>query len=239
MNRTLKATAVLMLMMVFAAGCTKPNEPNNVSGNYNGHDYVDLGLPSGTLWATCNIGATTPEGYGDYFAWGETEPKDYYEWSTYKYCNEGNWTGLTKYCSSNSFGYLHFIDDLTVLEAVDDAATANWGSGWCMPTEDQWEELCQNTSNSWTTQNGINGRLFTASNGNTLFLPAAGNRWESNTNLTTNNGDSGFGNYWSNSLYLRIPDGAIYFQFRSEYFKVFYDARSRGCSVRAVCSAAE
>ena len=161
------------------------------------------------------------------------------EWSTYKYCNEGNWTGLTKYCSSNSFGYLHFIDDLTVLEAVDDAVTANWGSGWCMPTEDQWEELCQNTSNSWTTQNGINGRLFTASNGNTLFLPAAGNRWESNTNLTTNNGDSGFGNYWSNSLYLRIPDGAIYFQFRSEYFKVFYDARSRGCSVRAVCSAAE
>ena len=175
MNRTLKATAVLMLMMVFAAGCTKPNEPNNVSGNYNGHDYVDLGLPSGTLWATCNVGADTPEGYGDYFAWGETEPKDYYEWSTYKYCNEGNWTGLTKYCSSNSFGYLHFIDDLTVLEAVDDAVTANWGSGWCMPTEDQWEELCQNTSNSWTTQNGINGRLFTASNGNTLFLPAAGN----------------------------------------------------------------
>ena len=82
MNRTLKATAAIMLMMVFALGCTKPDELNNVSGNYNGHDYVDLGLPSGTLWATCNVGADTPEGYGDYFAWGETELKDYYEWST-------------------------------------------------------------------------------------------------------------------------------------------------------------
>ena len=94
MNRALKATAVLMLMMIFAVSCTK--QPNNVSGNYNGHDYVDLGLPSGTLWATCNVGAEVSEGYGDYFAWGETEPKTVYDWTNYKYCN-GDSDQLTKY----------------------------------------------------------------------------------------------------------------------------------------------
>ena len=112
--------------------------------------YVDLGLPSGLLWATCNVGADNPEDYGDYFAWGETQPKDTYNWSTYQYCN-GSYNTLTKYCSNSSFGYNGFTDDLTTLLPEDDAATANWGSHWRMPTEEEWQELYRNTTNTWTT----------------------------------------------------------------------------------------
>ena len=135
-----------------------------------GHEYVDLGLPSGTLWATCNVGANAPEEYGDYFAWGETQPKDVYNWSTYQYCM-GSETTLTKYCTNSSFGYNGFTDNLTTLLPEDDAATANWGSEWRMPTKEEWDELFLNTASIWTTQNGVDGRLFTASNGNSLFIP--------------------------------------------------------------------
>ena len=140
------------------------------------HDYVDLGLPSGTLWATCNVGADTPEGYGDYFAWGETQPKSTYTWSNCQYCIGSNSLNvkLTKYCSQSEYGYNGFTDDLTMLSSDDDAATANLGAAWRMPTQAEWQELLNNTTHTWTTQNGVNGRLFTASNGNSLFLPAAG-----------------------------------------------------------------
>ena len=159
------------------------------------HEYVDLGLPSGLLWATCNVGADTPEGYGDYFAWGETTPKDYYGWSTYQHCMGSDYT-LTKYCQDPSYGYDGFTDILTTLEPSDDAATANWGDGWRMPTQPEFQELLHNTTRIWTTQNGVNGRLFTAANGNSIFLPAAGYRNESSLV------DAGSGGiYWSNSLY--------------------------------------
>ena len=131
------ATITLTVAMMFVAGCTPEDGPNNEGGDiggntYNGHEYVDLGLPSGTLWATCNVGADTPEGYGDYFAWGETTPKTTYNWNTYKYCNGGEGLNtLTKYCSDSNFGYNGFTDNLTVLQLMDDdAATVNWGSGW-------------------------------------------------------------------------------------------------------------
>ena len=159
------------------------------------YEYVDLGLPSGLLWATCNVGADTPEGYGDYFAWGETTPKDYYGWSTYQHCMGSDYT-LTKYCQDPSYGYDGFTDILTTLEPSDDAATANWGDGWRMPTQPEFQELLHNTTRIWTTQNGVNGRLFTAANGNSIFLPAAGYRNESSLV------DAGSGGiYWSNSLY--------------------------------------
>ena len=103
----------------------------------NGHEYVDLGLPSRIKWATCNVGATTPEEYGDYFAWGETEPKDNYDWSTYKWCNESNAT-MTKYCTDSSYGT---VDNKTVLELEDDAAYVNWGGNWRMPTKAELDEL--------------------------------------------------------------------------------------------------
>lgn len=207
---------------------------NNGGGNgtYNGHAYVDLGLPSGTLWATCNVGANTPEGYGDYFAWGETQTKSTYTWSTYKYCN-GDYNLLTKYCNKSNYGNNGFTDNLTVLLSSDDAATANWGSGWCMPTKAQWEELYQNTTNTWTTQNGVNGRLFTPSNGNSLFLPAAGGRWGDELD------DVGsYGYYWSSSLHTDYPINAWYFYFGSDYYyHMNSSTRYYGQSVRTVRSA--
>ena len=104
---------------------------------HNGHEYVDLGLPSGIKWATCNVGATTPEEYGDYFAWGETQPKDYYDWSTYKYCN-GDEYSITKYCTRSTYGT---VDIKTTLELSDDAARVNWGGKWRMPTIEEQKEL--------------------------------------------------------------------------------------------------
>ncbi|MDP0530686.1 hypothetical protein NLB58_02190 [Porphyromonas gingivalis] len=143
------------------------------------YEYVDLGLPSGTLWATFNVGATKPEEFGDYFAWGETTPKTTYNWETYKHCI-GAPDQLIKYCGKSKSGYKSFTDKLSILQPSDDAATANWGEEWRMPIEDEWDELRENTSSIWTTLNGVKGMLFTARNGNTLFLPAAGNR-EGNT----------------------------------------------------------
>ena len=143
--------AVFMLMMVFAVSCNKPIEPNNGGGNgpqndsiiddglLNGHAYVDLGLPSGILWATCNLGADTPEDFGDYFAWGETEPKELYDWKSYKYgCFNHERYELNKYCTDSVYGLNGFVDDLTLLELEDDVARACWGDGWRMPTIEEW-----------------------------------------------------------------------------------------------------
>jgi hypothetical protein len=137
------------------------------------HEYVDLGLPSGTLWATCNVGANAPEVYGDYFAWGETAPKETYDCSTYRYCN-GSENTLTKYCNNANYGYNGFTDTLNALEATDDVAIANWGSDWRMPTYEEFVELKNNCTKVWTTLNGVNGNLLTGPNGNSIFLPVAG-----------------------------------------------------------------
>ena len=184
------------------------------------HTYVDLGLPSGLLWATCNVGADNPEDYGDYFAWGETQPKSIYNWSTYQYCN-GNYNTLTKYCNNSSYGYNGFTDNLTTLLPEDDAATANWGSDWRMPTKEEWQELYNNTTCTWTTQNGVNGCLFTASNGDTLFLPAAGYRDISSLDYA---GSDGL--YWSSSpLHAGSPCLAWYFLFNSgDYYMGNYSS---------------
>ena len=204
----------------------------------NDHAYVDLGLPSGLLWATCNVGADNPEDYGDYFAWGETQQKDTYSWSTYQYCMGTDHT-LTKYCSNSSYGYNGFTDTLTTLLLEDDAATAIWGSNWRMPSKEEWQELYNNTTVIWTTQNGVNGRLFTASNGNSLFLPASGY-------LT---GSSGLrlyagsrGHYWSSSLGTGsgYPNYVWEFYFDSDSFRIdHYGLRCCGGSVRPVRSSGQ
>jgi hypothetical protein len=191
-------------------------------------DYVDLGLPSGLLWATCNVGASAPEDYGNYYAWGETTPKDTYNWSTYQYCNGSNST-MTKYCTNADYGNNGFTDNLTTLLPEDDAAAANWGGNWRMPTKEEFQELYNNTTVTWTQQNGVNGRLFTASNGNSLFLPAAGYR--SGSSLY----DAGsWGDYWLSSLDTDNPYCAWYFHFYSDYCSMYYDYRYCGQSVRAV-----
>ena len=192
---------------------------NSVSGTYNGHSYVDLGLPSGTLWATCNMGAGKPEKYGDYFAWGETRPKEVYDVDTYVFSLE-SWSARAKY---------NEIDGLTVLEPSDDAATVNWGSGWFTPTIDQWKELMNHTYNVSTVWNGVSGRLFTAMNGNGLFLPAAGNRVDDyQFGVVTE------GNYWSSSLDTESSRYAFSFYFDNSPYD---GCRSRieGFTVRPVC----
>jgi uncharacterized protein (TIGR02145 family) len=195
--------------------------------------YVDLGLPSGLLWATCNVGADTPEAYGDHFAWGETQPKGTYRWSTYQYCN-GSYNTLTKYCNNSSYGYNGFTDNLTTLLPEDDAATANWGEGWRMPTKAEFEELYNNTTVTWTQQGGVNGRLFTATNGNSLFLPAAGYRNGSILGLA-----GSYSYYWSSSLYTDGPRDAWGLYFYSDNYYVDYDYRYYGRSVRPVRSASQ
>ena len=194
------------------------------------HEYVDLGLPSGTQWATMNIGATSPEEYGDYFAWGETEPKDVYDWSTYKWCN-GDYNQLTKYCTSGDYGYNGFTDEKTELDPEDDAATAAWGAEWRMPSKDQMEELYNNCTSEWTTRNGVNGRLFTSNiNGASLFLPAAGYRWDGELS-----GAGSRGYYWSRPLVSSYPSSAYYLYFDSGYVSWNYNwSRYLGQSVRAV-----
>ena len=231
MKKTIKTIAALMLVigLVCTAGCKKHNAGN---GTYKGHDYIDLGLPSGTMWATCNVGAESPDQYGDYFAWGETTPKDTYNWSTYKYCN-GDYNLLTKYCSQSDFGFNGFTDDLKTLQSSDDAATTNWGEGWSTPTYNQWVELLRKCSHSWTTINGVKGCLFTSHNGNSIFLPAASSRRDEDSRIV---GDDGC--YWSCTLNKTYPDGVKGFRFTLSIDDCdIYDlSREAGMPVRAVCT---
>ena len=188
------------------------------------HEWVDLGLPSGTLWATCNVGATIPEEYGDYFAWGETESKEVYNWSTYKWCN-GSSTTLTKYCTKSSYGT---VDNKTELDPEDDAAYVNWGENWRMPTLVQQKELFDKCTWTWTTQNGVNGYLVTGPK-NTLFLPAAGGRDGSSLS-----GAGSWGNVWSRTLNSSTPDDAGGMYFDSGGVGRSSSRRYDGFTVRAV-----
>ncbi len=151
---------------------------------------VDLGLS--VKWASCNVGAKSPEEYGGYYAWGETEEKTDYSWSTYKWCN-GSYDNLTKYCTSSSYGT---VDNKTTLDPEDDVAHVQWGGNWRMPTLDEIKELCDKCSWEWTEVNGIKGQKVTGSNGNSIFLPAAGYR-----NGTEVHYRGSYGYYWSGTLY--------------------------------------
>ena len=204
---------------------------NGGGGGGDEHAYIDLGLPSGLLWATCNVGSNAPEVYGDYFAWGETAPKDVYDWSTYHYCMDSSNT-LTKYCNESNYGYNGFTDNLTTLEPSDDVATTNWGSDWRMPTQAEFQELLDNTTVTWTRQNGVNGQLFTAANGNSIFLPAAGFRYGGSLY------DAG-GLYWSSSLSTVYTYRARLFDFYSGYYFMSSIDRSCGLSVRPVRSSGQ
>ena len=208
-------------------GEVKPFSTSALTGTLNGHDWVDLGLPSGLLWATCNVGAETPEGYGVHFSWGETTHNNNHFWRGYKYCN-GAYNKLTKYCNNSEYGDNGFTDNLTTLEANDDAATANWGAGWRMPTREEMNELYNSCTNEWTTQNGVKGRLFTGPNGNSIFLPDA---YMEASNPVGNG-------YWSSSLCTDDPICAWYL-FLDNYSDLCYVShggpRINGLSVRAVC----
>jgi len=186
------------------------------------HEYVDLGLPSGTLWATCNVGASSPEDYGDYFAWGETKPKSNYSWSTY-FDTDDNGKTFKKY--NNNGG-------LTELQLEDDAATANWGSDWQMPSLAQIQELYNSsyTTTEWTQMNGVNGRKITSkSNGISIFLPAAGCRGDTSLYFAGSGG-----RYWMRLLDTSYPIYAYGLDIFSGGIVWGYDSRYLGRSVRPV-----
>ena len=244
MKKLTKAVAALILTTFCVVGSMSAQ-------THNGHAYVDLGLPSGTLWATCNVGATTPEDYGSCYAWGETTIKSTYNWGSYKYANgphdkltkycnkndggrDGVTDNLTKYCNKSDDGNNGFTDNLTELQAGDDPAAYNWGSDWRTPSKAQWDDLLQNTTNQWTIRNGVAGRQFTSKrNGQTLFLPAAGCR---NYDGLEYIGERGI--YWSSSLETGSPHSAWDFYFGSgNTYVVDGDNRFYGQSVRAVCCA--
>ena len=190
---------------------------------------VDLGLPSGVKWASCNVGATTPEGYGDYFAWGETAPKEEYSWATYRYAN-GDADKLTKYCNDIKQGDNGFTDRETTLVQEDDAAAANWGGVWRMPTDAEWKELRENCTWTWTAQNGVNGyQVASKTNGNAIFLPAAGYRY----NMVLSDGGS-YGNYWASSLFEKYSGHAWGIGFYSGLADMGSYTRCYGQSVRPV-----
>ncbi len=196
----------------------QPEEPE--TPNANGHAYVDLGLPSGLKWATCNVGANAPEAYGNYYAWGETSTKSNYSSSncpTYGLDNS----------QLQSQGYIDSEGNLT---AQYDAAAANWGGDWRMPTKAEQNELLNNCTWTWTTQNGVNGYKVTSKvNRNYIFLPAAGYR--SGSSLY---GAGVYGGFWSSTPYGSNSGSAYYLDFTSSSLYMYYDYRYEGRSVRPV-----
>ncbi|MCQ2218704.1 MAG: hypothetical protein MJZ33_09545 [Paludibacteraceae bacterium] len=208
-----------------------------VSGEIDGYTYVDLGLPSGLKWGTYNVGATKPEEYGDYFAWGETTPQPdsdtSYSWATYKWCN-GTFSFMTKYCSQSRYGTYGTVDNLTTLLPEDDAATVNWGDAWRMPTSAEQDELREGCDWEWTDDyngTGVAGRIGTSkTNGNTIFLPAAGYRYNGSLDSV-----GYYGSYWSSCLFMDNNHGGYVLCFHSYY--IGWDCsvdRQDGRSVRAV-----
>ena len=187
------------------------------TGTVNGHEWIDLGLPSGLKWATCNVGADNPEDYGNYYAWGETATK-------------------SEYADSNSLTYELSISELQAQGIIDgnsnltpqyDAATANWGGTWRMPTRDEQEELLNNCTWEWTTQNGVNGCKVTGTNGNSIFLPAAGYRSGSSRYFSGSRG-----NYWSSTPYNSNYAYDLYIYSSGQNMNYF--SRYSGRSVRPV-----
>ena len=194
-----KLTLLLALAMILVS-CKPEAETFE-----NGHENVDLGLS--VKWATCNVGATSPEEYGDYFAWGETTTKETY---TGDNCP-------TYGLSISQLQTQGYIDSEGNLNPQYDAARANWGGTWRMPTKAEMQELIDNCTWTWTTQNGVNGYSVEGPNGNSIFLPAAGFRHGSSLN---NAGSDGY--YWSSS-----PDE----DYDSSAYNLYFDSSSHGMGI--------
>lgn len=200
------------------------------SGVENGYEYVDLGLPSGTLWATKNIGAEKVVDSGDYFAWGETTVKTIYTWTYYKWGDGKDLldVSLTKYCTSKSYGV---VDEKTALEMSDDAARANWGGAWRVPTSEEIDELFNNECCKWE-YSSLNGILITSKiNGNKIYLPYSGYKTYSNTK------DSDLGYYWTSNINISLPMNAkVWLLTKSGSDTSLMQSRACGLTVRPVIS---
>lgn len=209
-----KTLLILSAIVLFFAGCKKDTlfEEGELlySGSINGYKYIDLGLPSGLKWATCNVGAISPEDYGDYYAWGETETK-------------------SEYTSVNCSTYGVQMNDISGNSRYD-VARKKWGGSWRMPTRTEIEELIENCNWTWTAQEGKKGHNVTGPNGNSIFLPAAGcRRYGSSPGLA---GKDGY--YWSSTPIESNSYRAYYLDFDIADQSVGWYDRSYGRSVRPV-----
>ena len=226
MRKTLTLLALLPFTLTAVSQATK--------------EYVDLGLS--VKWATTNVGASSPEEYGAYFAWGEYNNKDDYDWTTYRHCY-GTSSTLTKYCNKSSSGYNGYTDSKTVLDPEDDMAHANWGGDWRTPTADEWAELMdsENCTWTWTSRNGVSGyeiaSVKSGFTGNSIFLPAA---WcmvnnTLNKNFAMADSPTAIGYYWSSSLYEQNPSRAYFISITSgDNIDINFRTRYTGLSVRPV-----
>lgn len=205
--------------------------------NNNGFEYVDLGLPSGTLWGTCNVGASKPSDYGLYFQWGDTngyaknqigresgQKKFEFDYSDYKWYLSGNaYNDCLKFKKYKTKG--------ATLDLEDDAAHVNMGGDWHMPTPTQIQELLDNTTNTWTSLNDVNGRLFTSKKdqSKSIFFPGANNAWDGSVR-----GIGGFGEVLSSMSSKKYIDSSQVLSFGAGGVSLNYSERYYGCSVRGV-----
>lgn len=200
-----------------------------IQGTHFEAEYVDLGLS--VYWATCNVGATTSEGYGNVYSWGEIST-NYHYWSYYK-LSAGTQSTLTKYNSYVDYGYNGYVDYKTVLDPIDDVASVMWGGDWRMPTKDEYDELVNSCLWEWTTQGGVNGYKITSCipgyTDRSIFLPAAGA--SSSGSTASNKGREGF--YWQSNVSL-CPYHSWNFYIRPGFFSVGDDSRKNGYSIRPV-----
>ena len=250
MKRIIYLLPVVAIMMGMLS-CDKDDADAPVAAPViqpNGDYPVDLGLS--VKWATCNVGATTPEGYGDYFAWGDTATyyngyaqsnhpawkdgkSDGYKVASYKYFNQSS-NKITRYCNKSAFGDGGYTDSDTTLFYVDDVAHYKWGGNWRMPTQAEFNELLDSCDCKFTSQNGVYGLKVTSRKylDRSIFLPAAGLRSETNLNSFET-----YGHYWSSSLYTDSPSDAWHLIFSNTHNtrKVLKIDREGGLSIRPVC----
>lgn len=204
-------------------------QPQQATGMHEGYEWVDLGLPSGTKWATTNVGASSPSDYGNYYAWGETCPKNCYDWESLMYCTDatpGHYK-LSKYVMDSKYG---IVDGKKELDTCDDVAYVNWGSGWRMPSLDQMEELKEKCNWTWTTMGGHDGYKVVGPNGSSLFLPAAGYR----TGRSSEEDVGWCGYYWLRTLFGDIQYLAYSLKISSFDSSTLYNGRVQGLTVRPV-----
>ena len=219
-TKTMKGKVIILLLSLMTFATSMAQDDNVLSCPDDDHPHaIDLGLPSGTLWACCNVGASTPEDFGGYYSWGETETKPNYTWSDYQHFDG----------SSNT--YLNLGTNIAGTQY--DVAHVKWGGSWVMPTKEQQDELRYNCSYEWIPENGMIGGKFTSKmNGASIFLPAAGGYGNSGL---YNIGSYGY--YWSATQNPSRSDGAYDLYFISSNADWFYNSRSSGSTVRPVISA--
>lgn len=209
MKKWFYAAMLLLGLSIMMVSCNKEDDDSSISkpsGKEKGHAYVDLGLPSGTLWATCNVDASSPEEYGGYYAWGETETKTDYSWETYKWFSGDWWIGggdyypvFSKYVTNES-GIEGRLDNKTILDPEDDVAYVKWGGKWRMPTLKDFKELQKECAYELVIYNGKNGLKFVGPNGKSIFFPYAGYRYySSNQDIKVIDGAGNYGYYWAST----------------------------------------